>query len=140
MAALGASLKVLTVLKEDYILPFNSCYENPPQEPLPGGGIALAFERKGSRTGHDSQSLGFYNRQAPKLNSWSRPTIDLSTMNKFEKDRVIQNGDTRNNKKLPTSRGVGHLHRFQRRILAYTDSKSVQEVHVFSHPGSVLPI
>ena len=44
MAPLGASLKVLTVLKEDYILPFNRCYENPPQEPLPGGGIALAFE------------------------------------------------------------------------------------------------
>ena len=56
------------------------------------------------------------------------------------KDRIIQNGDTRDNKKLPTGRGGGYLHRFQRRILPYTNSKSFQEVHAFSNPGSVLPV
>ena len=54
------------------------------------------------------------------------------------KDRVVQNGDPRDNKDLPTARGVGHLHRLQGRILPYTNSQSVQEVHVFSHPGSTL--
>ena len=44
------------------------------------------------------------------------------------------------NKDLPTGRGVGHLHRLQGRILPYTNSQSVQEVHAFSHPGSFLPV
>ena len=35
---------------------------------------------------------------------------------------------------------MGHFHRFQRRVLPYTHSQSVQEVHVFSPPGSVLPV
>ena len=56
------------------------------------------------------------------------------------KHRVIQNGDPRDNKNLPTDRGVRHLHRLQGRILPHTNSQSVQEVHVFSHPGSVLPV
>ena len=56
------------------------------------------------------------------------------------KHRVVQNGDPRDNKDLPTARGVGHLHRLQGRILPYTNLQSVQEVHAFSHPGSVLPV
>ena len=56
------------------------------------------------------------------------------------KHRVVQNGDPRDNKNLPTHRGVGHLHSLQGRILPHTNSQSVQEVHVFSHPGSVLPV
>ena len=56
------------------------------------------------------------------------------------KHRVIQNGDPRDNKNLPTGRGVGHLHRLQGCILPYTNSQSVQEVHAFSHPGSVLAV
>ena len=35
---------------------------------------------------------------------------------------------------------MGHIHRLQRRILPYTNSQSVQEEHVFSHPGPVLPV
>ena len=56
------------------------------------------------------------------------------------KHRVVQNGDPRDNKNLPTGRGVGNLHRFQGRILPHTNSQSVQEVHAFSRPGSLLPI
>ena len=56
------------------------------------------------------------------------------------KHRVVQNGDTRDNKNLPTGRGVGYLHRFQRCILPHTNSQTIQEVHVFPHPGSVLPV
>ena len=56
------------------------------------------------------------------------------------KDRVIQNGNPRDNKDLPTSRGVGNLHRFQRCILPHTHTQSVQEVHAFSHPEQNLPI
>ena len=35
---------------------------------------------------------------------------------------------------------MGHFHRFQRHLLPYTHSQSVQEVHAFSPPGSVLPV
>ena len=56
------------------------------------------------------------------------------------KHRVVQNGDPRDNKNLHTARGVGHIHRLQRRILPHTYSQSVQEVHAFSSPGSVLPV
>ena len=35
---------------------------------------------------------------------------------------------------------MGHIHRFQRYILPYTHSQSVQEVHALSPPGSVLPV
>ena len=53
---------------------------------------------------------------------------------------VVQDGDPRDNKNLPTGRGMGHIHRLQRRILPYTNSQSVQEVHALSSPGSVLPV
>ena len=56
------------------------------------------------------------------------------------KQRVVQNGDPKDNKDLPSDRGVGHFHRLQGCILPHTNSQSVQEVHVFSHPGSVLPV
>ena len=39
------------------------------------------------------------------------------------KHRVIQNGDTGDNNKIPTGRGVGYLDRFQRRVLPYTNSE-----------------
>ena len=58
----------------------------------------------------------------------------------LSKHRVVQNGDPRDNKDLPTVRGVGHIHRLQGCILPYTNSHSVQEVHAFSYPGTVLPV
>ena len=56
------------------------------------------------------------------------------------KHRVVQNGDPRDNKNLPTDGGMGNLHRLQGCILPHTKSQSVQEVHAFSHPRSVLPV
>ena len=53
---------------------------------------------------------------------------------------VVQNGDPRDYKDLPPGRGVGDLHRFQRRILPYTNKQPVQEVHVLSYPGRDLSI
>ena len=89
------------------------------------------------------KSLGFYNRLflVPKPNNLLRPILDLSILNTYlPKHRVVQNGETRDNKNLPTGRGVGYLHRFQRRLLPRTNSQSVQEVHVFSCPWLVLPV
>ena len=54
--------------------------------------------------------------------------------------RDVQDGNPRDHKNLPPSRGVGHIHRFQRSILPHTNSQSVQEVHALLPPGSVLPV
>ena len=66
--------------------------------------------------------------------------LGLEHLEHLPKHRVVQNGDPRDNKDLPADRGVGNLHRFQGHILSHVNSQSVQEVHAFSHPGSLLPI
>ena len=73
----------------------------------------------------NQNSLGFYNWPflVPKPNNRWRPILDLSTLNTFL-NRVVQNGDPRDNKNLLTGRGVGHLHRLQGRILPYPNSQS----------------
>ena len=45
-------------------------------------------------------------------------------LERLPKHRVVQNGDPRDNKNLPTDRGVGHLHRLQGCILPHTNSQS----------------
>ena len=52
----------------------------------------------------------------------------------------IQNGNTGNHQDIPPTRGVGHLNRFQRRLLPYTNTETVQESAEISCPGSDLPI
>ena len=88
----------------------------------------------------NQNSLGFYKRLflVPKPNNWWRP--NLSTLNTFLNTESFKMETPRDNKDLPTVRGMGHIHRLQRRILPYTNSQSVQEVHAFSHPGPVLPV
>ena len=122
-----------------------NCHKQLP-EPIqtcpPFRGTVSAVEQKCSRT-----------RSKPKLTRVLQPAIfGTQTQQPVEtgpgpehlahlsKHRVVQNGDPRDNKDLPTVRGVGHIHRLQRRILPYTNSQSVQEVHAFSHPGPVLPV
>ena len=89
----------------------------------------------------NQNSLGFYNRlfgtqtQQP-VETDPRP----EHLEHLFKHRDVQDGNPRDNKNLPPSRGVGHIHRFQRSILPHTNSQSVQEVHALSPPGSVLPV
>ena len=152
-AALAASPKVVTVLREGYSLPFwfrpnltrsptvISNYVNPHKNLHLLEALYQLVNKNAVERVATQKSLGFYNRLflVPKPNSRWRPILDLSTLNTFL-NRVVQNGDTRDNKNLPTGRGVGYLHRFQGRILPHNNSQSVQEVHAFSHPGSVLPV
>ena len=100
-AALGASPKV--VLREGFTLPFrfrpnstrsHNCHKllcKPPQEPLLDGGFASAGEQKCSRTGHNSKISGV-------LETYLGP----QHLEQLSKHRVVQNGDTRDNKCLPT--------------------------------------
>ena len=55
-------------------------------------------------------------------------------------NKQIQNGNTRIYKNLPASRGVGHLCRFQGRLLSPTNTPSLQKVPEVSHPRSNLSV
>ena len=58
----------------------------------------------------------------------------------FPQDGEIQNGNTGNHQDIPPTRGVGHLNRFQGRLLPYTNTGTVQEISEISCPGSDIPI
>ena len=112
------------------------------QTVLPFRGTVLADKQKCSRTGGQSKFIGvlqpaiFGTQTQQPVETHPRP----EHLEHLFKHRVIQDGDPRDHKNLPPSRGVGHIHRFQRCILPYTHSQSVQEVHALSPPGSVLPV
>ena len=151
--SLGSSPKVVTTLREGYTLPFRyrpyltrsptviSNYHNPTKQSFLVEALYQLINKNAVEPVENQNSLGFYNRLflVPKPNNRWRPILDLSTLNTFL-NRVVQDGDPKDNKNLPTGRGVGHIHRFQRRILPHTHSQSVQEVHAFSSPGSILPV
>ena len=52
----------------------------------------------------------------------------------------IQYGDTRNHQDIPPTRGVGHLNRFQGRLLPYTNTGTIQEISEISCPRSDIPV
>ena len=112
------------------------------QAVLPCGGTVSADKQKCSRTGRKSKLTGFL--QPAIFGTQTQQPVETGPRPKhlehLFKHRVVQDGDPRDNKNLPTGRGVGHIHRFQRYLLPHTNSQSVQEVHAFSPPGSVLPV
>ena len=112
------------------------------QAVLPCGGTASADKQKCSRTGGKPKLTGVL--QPAIFGTQTQQPVEtdsgLKHLEHLFEHRVVQDGDPRDNKNLPTVRGVGHIHRFQRRILPHTNSQSVQEVHAFSPSGSVLPV
>ena len=112
------------------------------QKPPPFGGPISAGEQKCSRTSSKSklpgvlQQVMFGTQTEQPVETYLGP----EHLEHLPKHRVFQNGDTRDHKNLPTGRGVGYLHRFQGLVLPHTNSQSVQEVHAFSRPASVLPV
>ena len=119
-----------------------SNYHNPTKQSFLLEALYQLINKNAVEPVEKQNSLGFYNRLflVPKPNNRWRPILDLSTLNSFLNTGTFQDGNPRDNKNLPPSRGVGHIHRFQRRILPHTNAQSVQEVHALSPPGSVLPV
>ena len=137
---LHAPLPVQTPL--DKVSDCNKQLPQSNQTVLPFRGTVSADKQKCSRTGGQSKFIGdlqpaiFGTQTQQPVETHPRP----EHLEHLFKHRVVQDGDPRDHKNLPPSRGVGHLHRFQRCILPYTHSQSVQEVHAFSPPGSVLSV
>ena len=137
---LHAPLPVQTPL--DKVTDCNKQLPQSNQTVLPFRGTVSADKQKCSRTGGQSKFIGvlqpaiFGTQTQQPVETHPRP----EHLEHLFKHRVVQDGDPRDHKNLPPSRGVGHIHRFQRCILPYTHSQSVQEVHAFSPPGSVLSV
>ena len=112
------------------------------QAVLPFRGTVSADKQECSRTSRKSELTGFL--QPAIFGTQTQQPVETGPgpehLEHLFKHRVVQDGYPRDNKNLPTGRGVGHVHRFQRRLLPYTNSQSVKEVHAFSPPGSVLPV
>ena len=112
------------------------------QAVLPSRGTVSADKQECSRTGRKSEFTGFL--QPAIFGTQTQQPVETGPgpehLEHLFEHRVVQDGDPRDNKDLPTGRGVGHIHRFQRRLLPHTYSQPVQEVHAFSSPGSVLPV
>ena len=112
------------------------------QAVLPDRGTVSADKQECSRTGTKSKLTGFL--QPAIFGTQTQQPVETGPgpehLEHLFEHRVVQDGDPRDNKNLPKGRGVGHIHRLQRRTLPHTNSQSVQEVHVFSSPGSVLPV
>ena len=150
--ALGSSPKVVTTLREGYTLLFRfrpnltrtptviSNYHNPAKQSFLLEALYQLINK--NRTGRKSKLTGFL--QPAIFGTQTQQPVETGPgpehLEHLFKHRVVQDGDHRDNKNLPTCRGMGHIHRLQRRLLPYTNSKSVQEVHAFSPPGSVLPV
>ena len=113
-----------------------------PQEALLDGGFVSAGEQKCSRAGSNSKIPGVLHQAifGSKTKQPVETYLGPEHLELLPKHRVVQNGDTRDNKNLPTGRVVGYLDRFQGCLLSHPNLQSVQEVHVFSCPGSVLPV
>ena len=113
-----------------------------PQEQLPAGGITSAYRQKCSRTGPQSnisrvfQPTIFSPQTQQQMETYTRSEQAES----FPQGGEIQNGDTGNHQNVPPARGVGHLSGFQRRLLPYTNTGTVQEISEISCPGSDVPI
>ena len=128
--------------KSDKKSHYNKLLCESPQEQLPVGGIASAVRQKCCRTSSKPTVPGLLQpvisctqtRQPVATNLGSEQTEHL-----FE-NTVFQNGDPRDYKDLPPGRGVGDLHRLQRRVLPHTNKQSVQEVHALSYLGRDLSV
>ena len=149
--SLGSSPKVVTILREGYTLPFRfrpnltrsptviSNYVNPQRQTHLLEAL-YQLTNKNAVEPVANQNSAFL--QLAILGTQTQQPVETypgpEHLEHLPKHRVIQNGDPRDNKDLPTGRGVGQVHRLQGHILPSTNS--VQEVHAFSHPGSVLPV
>ena len=89
------------------------------------------------------KSLGFFDRLflVPKRNNWWRPVLELNTVHIYlKKQKKIQNGNTGNYKDLSSTRGVGNIHRLQGHLFPQCNKQPVNEIPMFLHSRSFLPI
>ena len=148
---LGLSPKVVPTLREGYTLPFRfrpnltrsptviSNYHNPAKQSF----LLEALYQLVNKNTVQPVEIKLTGQPAIFGTRAQQPVETCPGPEHLEhlfEHRDVQDGNPRDHKNLPPSRGVGHIHRFQRSILPHTNSQSVQEVHALLPPGSVLPV
>ena len=150
----GANPKVVSILKEGYVLPFKvrpplvrdplivSGYANPIRDSHLQAAVQALIEKKAVERVRVQTSLAFFNRLfiVPKPNHKWRPILDLSTLNQFLCVKNIQNGDSRDNPDLSTTRGVGDIARLQRRLLPHSNSLHIPKIPQVPLSEPVVPV
>ena len=101
-----------------------------------------AYSQKCCRTSKTSNISGVFQPTifSPKAQQQVEAHTRSEQTESFPQDGEIQNGDTGNNQDVPPTRGVGHLNRFQGRLLPYPYTGIVQEISEISCPGSDIPV
>ena len=103
-AALNVNPRVVSVLREGYVLPFRSrphltreptitsCYVDPHRNSYLLEALHQLLNKNAVELVQNQKSLGFYNRLflVPKPNNRWRPILDLSNLNKFLKTQTFK--------------------------------------------------
>ena len=148
---LGASPKVVQILREGYPLPFRirpklarnptviSCYVNPHRNSYLLEALHQLIDKNAVELVHNLQSLGFFLQQtifSPEIKQQVETYTGSEQTQSFSQGGEIQNGNPGNHQNIPPTGGVGHLNRFQRCLLPQT----VQKISQISCPRSDIPI
>ena len=148
-AALGAGPKVIKILREGYTLPFwiqpnrptiISGYVYPPRNSYLTEELHALMQKNAVELVKAQKD--FFNQLflEPKPNNQWRTVMNLSTLSKFQKREKRKMENNTDSKDLPPARGVGNVHRLQGCLLPHSNTEPVQEIPIFSCPGTILPI
>ena len=112
------------------------------QGQLPDGGIASAYRQKFSGTSSKSKVTRVFqpafssSETKQQVETYFRPEQAKSLPQGGE----IQDGDTGNHQVIPTTRGMGHIHRLSGRLFPYSNTGTVPEIFEISCPRSDIPV
>ena len=144
---LGANPRVVSILKDRYILPFkirpplvravdNQWICKPHQELLPEGGFACTDHQESGREGKGSDLSSFLQQDihCPQTKSEMAANLGPQCSKQIFERKNIQNGDPRDNSNLLITRGMGDIAGFQRRLFPHSSTLLVQEIPPVSLP------
>ena len=114
----------------------------PPQEPLPEGGFASLTAKGGSRDGEGSNisSLLQPTVHSSKTKSEMATNLGPQCSKQIFERKNIQDGNSGNNSAVPTTRGMGDIAGFQRRLFPHSGSCKVPEISQVPFSKSVLSV
>ena len=113
-----------------------------PKEHLSAGGSAATLGQKCYRKGQTTKFSSLF--QPLVSGTETKQQMEANPRPKCPKQifegGYFQNGNSRDHTDISAPRGVGHVHRFQGRILSHSYPSSVQEISEISFPRSVLSV
>ena len=112
------------------------------QGQLPVGGITSTYRQKCSGTGAKPKIPRVFQPTLPgtKTQQQMETHIGPKQTKCLSQGGEIQNGNTGNHQSFSPPGGMGHLHRFQGRLLPHTNARTLQEVSPVSFPKPNIPV